>query len=332
MLKQDEDADEDDWDISKSAGTCVALLAQVAGDSIVQPVIPFIEQNIQGPDWHQREAAVMVFGSILDGPDAEKLGPLVQQALPTLIGMMRDPHPNVKDTTAWTLGRITELMNDVIQRDVHLAELITALEFGLKESSRIAANAAWAIQNLAASFGDDQTGDSTETTSALSPYFGRLMTTLMQTGQERDAGGNTASSARTAVYTAIADLINSSTMDVREIVAAAGSEICVRIENLLSVQNQIVGADDRNNWNDMQSNYCQVLQAIIRKLGRDISLLEGFTNRVMGILLRLLQDSGKDQAVAEDAFVSINAVIQGRWIAFLMRGEREAYVHLLHSP
>lgn len=31
------------------------------------------------------------------------------------------------------------------------------------------------------------------------------------------------------------------------------------MEQLLSIQNQIVGVDDRNNWNELQSNLCGVL-------------------------------------------------------------------------
>jgi hypothetical protein len=36
------------------------------------------------------------------------------------------------------------------------------------------------------------------------------------------------------------------------------------MEQLLSIQNQIVGIDDRNNWNELQSNLCGVV--IVRRL------------------------------------------------------------------
>ena len=69
LTKQEEDADEDEWNISMAAGTCLTLLAGAVQDHIVGAVIPFIEGNIKADDWHRREAAVMAFGSILDGPD-----------------------------------------------------------------------------------------------------------------------------------------------------------------------------------------------------------------------------------------------------------------------
>lgn len=36
------------------------------------------------------------------------------------------------------------------------------------------------------------------------------------------------------------------------------------MEHLLGMQNQILGADDRNNWNELQSNICSVV--IVRLL------------------------------------------------------------------
>lgn len=62
-----------------AAGTCLALLAQTITDHIVPPVIPFVESNIQSTEWRYREAAVMAFGSILEGPNPQILTPLVNQ-------------------------------------------------------------------------------------------------------------------------------------------------------------------------------------------------------------------------------------------------------------
>src|SRR4051812_43865069 len=77
LTRQDEDAEEDEWNVSMAAGTCLSLLAQAVADAIVPAVIPFIEAHIKSQDWHQREAAVMTFGSILDGPDPAVVTPLV---------------------------------------------------------------------------------------------------------------------------------------------------------------------------------------------------------------------------------------------------------------
>ncbi|MCO5597924.1 hypothetical protein L7F22_052010 [Adiantum nelumboides] len=72
---QDEDADEDEWDVSKAAGVCIGLLAQCVSDDIVPLAIPFIEANIKSADWRARDASVLCFGQILDGPQTITLTP-----------------------------------------------------------------------------------------------------------------------------------------------------------------------------------------------------------------------------------------------------------------
>lgn len=62
-----------------AAATCLSLLAQCVGNMVITPVVPFIETNIQNENWRNREAAVMAFGSIMDGPDPTVLTPLVDQ-------------------------------------------------------------------------------------------------------------------------------------------------------------------------------------------------------------------------------------------------------------
>lgn len=174
LSKQSDDADEDEWDVCKAAGTCLALLAQTVGDTIVSPIIPFVESNIKSPDWRQRDAAVMAFGSILDGPEPKLLEPLVAQALPTLIDMMRDPSIAVKDTTAWTLGRVTDQLVSTIRPDVHLEPLVTVLIEGLTDNARIVGNCCWALMNLA-----EQMGDSSKPTSDLSRFYDGIANALL---------------------------------------------------------------------------------------------------------------------------------------------------------
>lgn len=181
LTQQDEDADEDEWNVSMAAGTCLALLASAVQDGIVQVVIPFIEANIRATDWHQREAAVMTFGSILDGPDPSVLTPLVNQALPLLIDMMTDESTHVKDTTAWTLGRVCDLLIGTIKPDVHLHPLLTALVGGLQDNPRIIANSCWALMNLADQLGSYyEEENAPRQTGPLSAYYPGTVEALLR--------------------------------------------------------------------------------------------------------------------------------------------------------
>lgn len=93
LTKQEEDQDEDEWTVSMAAATCLSLFAQCVRNLIVPLVVPFVEGNIQNNDWRYREAAVMAFGSILDGPEETYLTPLVDQvntylSLPVVIALL----------------------------------------------------------------------------------------------------------------------------------------------------------------------------------------------------------------------------------------------------
>ncbi|MEQ2206113.1 Importin subunit beta-1 [Xenoophorus captivus] len=75
----DENDDDDDWNPCKAAGVCLMLLATCCEDDVVPHVLPFIKENIKNPDWRYRDASIMAFGSILEGPDLNQLKPLVIQ-------------------------------------------------------------------------------------------------------------------------------------------------------------------------------------------------------------------------------------------------------------
>ncbi|KAJ7123834.1 hypothetical protein C8R43DRAFT_41508 [Mycena crocata] len=77
------------------------------------------------------------------------------------------------------------------------------------------------------------------------------------------------------------------------------------MEQLLAMQNQILGVDDRNNWNELQGNFCSVIICVIRKLNAGIQPL---ADRIMTLLLQLIQAAGKTSTVLEDAFLVVGAL------------------------
>ncbi|KAH9948461.1 ARM repeat-containing protein [Amylocystis lapponica] len=302
LTRQEEDADEDEWNVSMAAGTCLGLLAQAVGDTIVPAVIPFIEANIRAQDWRHREAAVMTFGSILEGPDPTVLTPLVNQALPILIDMMNDANIHVKDTNAWTLGKICDLLVNTIKPDVHLHPLISALVNGLQDSPRIVANCCWALMNLADQLGYSEGEDpQSAATGPLSPYFEGIIQALLRVTETATNEGN----YRTAAYEAVTSFVTHSTADTISVVQNTAVAMLHRMEQLLAMQNQILGIDDRNNWNDLQSNFCSVIISVVRKLGDGIQPL---ADRIMTLVLQLIQVAGKTSTLLEDAFLVVGSL------------------------
>ncbi len=62
-------------------------------------------------DWRYREAATFAFGSILEGPTTPQLAQLVGMGLQFLLDAMQDTNTHVRNTTAWTIGRIFEFVH-----------------------------------------------------------------------------------------------------------------------------------------------------------------------------------------------------------------------------
>jgi importin subunit beta-1 len=119
------------------------LLAQCTMDDIVPVTLPFITEHIADVNWRYRDAAIMAFGSILDGPDQQKLKPLVVQALPMLIQALSDPQMVVRDTAAWCIGRVCDSCQDVVVQPDILQPLLPALSDALQQEPRVAANVCW---------------------------------------------------------------------------------------------------------------------------------------------------------------------------------------------
>lgn len=152
LAQQDEDAQEEEYNISRAAYQCLQLFAQAVGGDIVQAVLGFVEQNLRHADWHWRDAAVSAFGAIMEGPDEKMLEPLIKQALPVLIQMMGDESVHVKDSAAYTLGRICENVSDSIDPQAHLPPLVRSLFTGLSTNPKMAGSCCWALMNLADRF------------------------------------------------------------------------------------------------------------------------------------------------------------------------------------
>lgn len=305
VKQQDEDADEDEWDVSKAAGVCIGLLAQCVADDIVPLAIPFIEGNIRNSDWRSRDAAVLCFGQILDGPDIRTLTPLVEQALPTIIEMMTDESAAVKDSVAWTLGRITDLLIDVISPDVHLPAFVRAAVTGLRDRPHIAMLSGWILLNLTDQLGgsaDLQPDGSPAQTSPISPYMPEIVQNLLAATDRPNNEHN----ARTSAYEALSTAMSGCAGDCLPQASATIVTMLERQEQLNTMISQLVGIDDRNNWSELQTNICSVMQSVVRRLGKDVAPM---SDRIMTSLLTTIQNCGRQSEALEDAFMAVGSMI-----------------------
>ncbi|NWI88723.1 IMB1 protein, partial [Pitta sordida] len=308
LTKQDENDDDDDWNPCKAAGVCLMLLATCCEDDIVPHVLPFIKEHIKNPDWRYRDAAVMAFGCILEGPEPNQLKPLVIQVMPTLIQLMKDPSVVVRDTTAWTVGRICEMLPEAAINDIYLAPLLQCLMEGLSAEPRVATNVCWAFSSLAeaayeaADVADDQ---EEPPTYCLSSSFELIVQKLLETADRPDGHQN---NLRSSAYESLMEIVKNSAKDCYPAVQKTTLVIMERLQQVLQMESHIQSTSDRIQFNDLQSLLCATLQNVLRKVQHQDALQ--ISDVVMASLLRMFQSTAGSGGVQEDALMAVSTLVE----------------------
>lgn len=294
--QESDELDDDGWDKPRAAGTCLGLCAQAGEDSVVPITLTFVQQHIQSPDWHYKEAATLAFGAILDGPSQQQLIPLVKQALPMLLTLLNDTNPLVKDTSAWTIGRVCGIVPETIDHTV-LPHLIQAFLHGLQDVPKVAAHICWAIHNLANAI---DTGDLQQDTSALSPYFTQLITALLTASNRSDV---TESNLLTSTYEAINVLISTAANDTYILIGQLIPELLQRLNHI--VQSSNLSGEARERQAEIEALLCGSLQVITQKLDGDVVIPHA--DQMMTLYLRVL-DSRNSSNVMEEVLMAIGSI------------------------
>ncbi|WOG97029.1 hypothetical protein DCAR_0416368 [Daucus carota subsp. sativus] len=308
LLKQEEDQDQDEgaWNLAMAGGTCLGLVARTVGDDIVPLVMPFIQEHIENSDWRKREAATYAFGSILEGPSPDKLTPIVNVALNFMLtALTKDPNNHVKDTTAWTLGRIFEFlhgssMETPIVNQANCQQIITVLLQSMKDVPNVAEKACGALYFLAQGFED--VGSS----SPLGPYFQEIVQALLTVSHREDAGE---SRLRTAAYETLNEVVRCSTEETVPLVMQLIPVIMMELHNTLEAQVQKLFSDEREMQNELQGLLCGCLQVIIQKLGASEQTkyaLMQYADQIMNLFLRVF--ACRSATVHEEAMLAIGAL------------------------
>ena len=232
LAQQEEWDDEDDWNPCKAASVCLQCLATCCEDEIINCTLPFIREQISSPQWNYRDAAVMAFGCILEGPDGNLLSPIVSQAMGVLLERLADPSVVVRDTAAWAVGRVCEFHPDAVLFQSSFPQLLEGLMAGLSAEPRVACNCAWAFTALAEAAylkADIPEGQLEPATYPLSTMFPAILEKLLATTDRTDtSSGN----LRSAAYEAIMELIKNSPRDCYEIVQKTTLVILERIQQV----------------------------------------------------------------------------------------------------
>ena len=145
---------------------------------------------------------------MLEGPSKAVLEPLVTQAVPVIVTLMRDTSVQVRDTAAWTIGRVCDLHAgtlSTIAPGMHTTYTHELLKPGgvlleaLRDEPRVACNVCWAIHNLAESLEVAEGAQS----SQLSPYFLEMVSPAGGPGEGGWGGPGGRVAVRVAVRLAV---------------------------------------------------------------------------------------------------------------------------------
>ncbi|GMM57155.1 karyopherin beta [Maudiozyma humilis] len=293
LTRQNDDPEDDDWNVAMSAGACLQLYAQNCGDSILVPVLEFVEQNITLDNWRNREAAVMAFGSIMDGPNKVQTTYYVHQALPAILNLMNDQNLQVKDTASWCIGRIADMCAVAIDPQEHLPGVISACLTGLQDHPKVATNCSWIIINLIEQL-------STERPSPIYNYYPALVGALIKAGNRDDNEFN----ARASAFSALETMVEFSSDDVAETSASISTFVLDKLGQTMAVNEEQLSVEDAQSLQELQSNILTVLAAVIRKSPQTVQTV---SDMLMDLFMKLLQK--KDASfIEDDVFFAISAL------------------------
>uniref|UniRef100_A0A915L5R3 Importin subunit beta-1/Transportin-1-like TPR repeats domain-containing protein n=1 Tax=Romanomermis culicivorax TaxID=13658 RepID=A0A915L5R3_ROMCU len=309
LTRQDEHDDEDEWNPAKAAGVCLMLMSQCVGNEVLVQSLDFITLNIVHADWRYRDASVMAFGSVLDGVDGDQLKTLTVQALPTMIGLLKDVQIIVRDSAAWCLGRLCEVCPEVVLVPEVLRILLPALSESLHQEARVATNVCWAISGLAQAAYEQanensHSDDTQPETYILSSCFEAMVSELLKATDRPDSH---MSNLRNAAYEAVMELIKNSPKDCYPIVRNTTVIILKKLEILSRMENNVQSTSDAGQLHDLQSLLCATLQSVLSKVQKEDALQ--ISNEVMSALLQIMTHAARGTTVMEDALMAASALI-----------------------
>lgn len=304
LSRQEECDDTEDWKPCKSAGVCLMLLANCCENAIVGHVLPYINQNVQSNDWRRKDAAVMTFGSILDGPDQATLQPIAVSIVPYLIKFMQDQSVVVRDSAAWAIGKLCDTVPDaVLSLPDFLKLLVEALTVNLDSEPRVASNVCWAINSLVTAAGDSARETiphgSHPDTFLLSSYYPNIIVGLLRTTERPDNSRDQEHNLRSAAYESLISVIKAAPHDCYQLIFPNTFDVLLqRIENLnQTIQRpEMQTAELKSQLHDYLSLLWTTLSACIRRMEK--SHATAMSDKVMQNLLITLgycQDNGNTQ-------------------------------------
>ncbi len=230
------------------------------------------------------------------------------------IHLLKDSSVIVRDTAAWTIGRICESVPEAVVNESTLQPLLEGLVGGLAAEPRVATNSCWALSSIAVAAMDMARPADDESiapeTYCLSKYFEPIVEKLLATTERQDGGQN---NLRSSAYEALMEMIKNSPKDCYTTVQKTTIVILGRLESVIQLETNIQTNSDKRHVFDLQSLLCATLQSVLRKVTPEDA--PQISDHIMNALLHMLTQNATSKAssVQEDAFLAVSTLIDGNW-------------------
>lgn len=126
----------------------------------------------------------------MEGPTSERLEPLVQQSFQHLCKALNDESVAVRDSTAWTIGRIAAFHTRCVVALLGTPEqpgLMVLLLDKLQDVPRVASFVCYAIHEIARNLRLVVPEHETPLVTPLDPFFQQIAMALLRAAQNPDA-------------------------------------------------------------------------------------------------------------------------------------------------
>lgn len=311
--EDDQELEETAWTVAMAAGTCIDLIAICVGNDIVPVVLEFCKhylEKLDTPDsWRQREAATYALGLIMDGCRSHLLVEYVQNKFQYLLRATKDPDPRVRNTTAWTIGRIFEFLvgrggSVLILNEQSLTEVVTTLLQSLGDEPHIANRVCFALSQLAMC--TQQLG-----MQNFSQHFKNIVQALIHTAFRKIDDRFMQSKLQISAFEAINDMVKGCPDDCIHLVVQLVPLFTQKLQESMNLDSN-VNQDDKERLPEMQGMLCGCLGVLFRRLElneKQTQVLDlSIADYTMEVLLTLFQSNARNSTVHEEAMMAVGTL------------------------
>jgi importin subunit beta-1 len=308
LTQQAEDLDDDDHQTLQTyGGVCLESLSATVEGDIVKYIVPFVESNIQNENWRLRDAAIVAFTCMLDGPSTDVVGSVIARAMPVILMSFNDPHPIVRDSATSCIAKVMTFHIIVVTPE-QLNQTIHCLIQKLGEQPKLATHACYALYGIAKSCKPDD-GQQQET-NILSPPMLPLLQALLTVADRDDA---IESNLRISAFSSAAELISVGGRDVNPVFRDFLPVVIQRIDAALKIQ--VISNDDKEQKEQLLGLLCGVCTAIFQRLEKQD--IVAHVDHVMELLIQVLQV--RNATCHEEAYLTAGAIAGTLEEDFLVR-------------